>query len=340
MHYCCAALLIFTDYHRMKDMEDMARLTARAPFPESRRAQDAAGVQRIKKRIGPSAVVHLREAYRERLRTRPDDILTRISFADFLANSREYAAAAEHLRLSLKLHPFLSPSGHNVLGRVLYEEGRFKEAEGHLEEALRLVSDYRMAHTNLSLVLKALGRMEEAHARRAAALRLNPQLAQACNRLGDLSARERRFDAAVQDYARAIWLKPDYAQAYHNRAMAYHALGKYGPAVSDFAKVVELTPEDPFAYNNVAWVLATCPEPKHRDGSKAVANATRAVELLGRDVPDVLGTLAAACAEAGDFKNAVRWQEKTLQLAPEREKDMQRQRLELYKAQKPFHETP
>jgi tetratricopeptide (TPR) repeat protein len=182
--------------------------------------------------------------------------------------------------------------------------------------------------------------MEEAHARRAAALRLNPQLAQACNRLGDLSARERRFDAAVQDYARAIWLKPDYAQAYHNRAMAYHALGKYGPAVSDFAKVVELTPEDPFAYNNVAWVLATCPEPKHRDGSKAVANATRAVELLGRDVPDVLGTLAAACAEAGDFKNAVRWQEKTLQLAPEREKDMQRQRLELYKAQKPFHETP
>ncbi len=50
------------------------------------------------------------------------------------------------------------------------------------------------------------------------------------------------------------------------------------------------------------------------------------------------GLLAAAYAETGDFSNAVKWQGKVIELAPEKGKAILRSRLDLYKAHKPYRE--
>ena len=55
-----------------------------------------------------------------------------------------------------------------------------------------------------------------------------------------------------------------------------------------------------------------------------------------------LDTLAAACAEAGDFEGAINWQRKAIELATAAEdrRDFQR-RLKLYEHGKPYHrESP
>jgi hypothetical protein len=73
-------------------------------------------------------------------------------------------------------------------------------------------------------------------------------------------------------------------------------------------------------------------------------NARKAVALAKKTDPlaDWLDTLAAAYAEVGKFNEAVKWQEKALSLPDweKSEREEAQQRLELYKARKPYRETP
>jgi hypothetical protein len=92
-------------------------------------------------------------------------------------------------------------------------------------------------------------------------------------------------------------------------------------------------------FNNLAWLLAICPDTKLRDGKKAVEYARKACEVSKWKDPFHLGTYAAACAEAGDFDEAVKWQRTSLASGlPDSDMESARQRLELYEQKKPFHQ--
>jgi serine/threonine-protein kinase len=72
-----------------------------------------------------------------------------------------------------------------------------------------------------------------------------------------------------------------------------------------------------------------------------VASATTACELTSWGNSDDLNALAAACAEVGDFDNAVRWQSKAIEhLSEEKPKADYRIRLTLYRQKKPYRESP
>jgi hypothetical protein len=67
------------------------------------------------------------------------------------------------------------------------------------------------------------------------------------------------------------------------------------------------------AHHGLAWNLATGPE-NLRDGKRAITHAKKACELTDYRNPGALETLAAAHAEAGNFKEAVRWQKEAIQI--------------------------
>src|SRR5262249_32526764 len=89
----------------------------------------------------------------------------------------------------------------------------------------------------------------------------------------------------------------------HRRALAI-----YDELARPYPDLVE-------AHSRSAWIRATSPDAQYRDGKLAVASANRACELTSWRDPGELEVLAAACAEAGDFASAVRWQQKVLALA-------------------------
>jgi tetratricopeptide (TPR) repeat protein len=67
--------------------------------------------------------------------------------------------------------------------------------------------------------------------------------------------------------------------------------------------------------DELAWLLATNPDPKPRDGAEAVRLAERACALTERRIPALLDTLGAAYAEAGDFARAINAIEEALKRA-------------------------
>jgi hypothetical protein len=69
------------------------------------------------------------------------------------------------------------------------------------------------------------------------------------------------------------------------------------------------------ACNNLAWLMATCPEASFRNGPLAVTLAKRAEQLTGSSNALVMGTLAAAQAEAGHFAEAIAAAGRARQLA-------------------------
>ncbi len=92
--------------------------------------------------------------------------------------------------------------------------------------------------------------------------------------------------------------------------------------------------------NELAWLLATCPDDKYRDAKRSVELATKACELTGWRQWNNLDTLAAAYAETGNFTEAVKWQEKALELVPGQRKPEIAHRLELYKSGTPYRNIP
>ncbi|MCY2988082.1 MAG: tetratricopeptide repeat protein, partial [Planctomycetota bacterium] len=94
------------------------------------------------------------------------------------------------------------------------------------------------------------------------------------------------------------------------------------------------------AYFNLAWIQATCPNARYRDGKNAIVNAGKANQLNGGKDLAYIFTLAAAYAEDGRFDRALEWQTKAIELAPENHKERLRSRLELYKLGKPYRQEP
>jgi tetratricopeptide (TPR) repeat protein len=167
---------------------------------------------------------------------------------------------------------------------------------------------------------------------------LNPTSSFAWNNRGLCWSSKKDYQKAIDDFDRAIDLKPDHALAYNNRGVARQNLREYEKAFADFARAIELKSEFLKPYNERAWLWATCPDERFRDGEKAIASATKACELSGWKDPNILDTLAAAYAESGFYQQARQWQEKAVALTragdPDRKK--YRDRLELYKKSRPY----
>jgi tetratricopeptide (TPR) repeat protein len=113
-------------------------------------------------------------------------------------------------------------------------------------------------------------------------------------------------------------------------------------AIAAYRASLRLMPDFPEALNNLAWILSSSPAAAYRDGAEAVRLAERACALTERKRAQMIGTLAAAYAEAGRFDEAVATGEEASKLAEangdQRLAETNRKLATLYRSGKPYHE--
>ncbi len=181
--------------------------------------------------------------------------------------------------------------------------GRLEEGIGHFQKVLEIKPDDAKAHYSLGNVLLGRGQVKEAIGHFQKALEIQPDDAKAHYSLGNALVGRGQIVEAIGHYQQALEIKPDFADAYYGLGNALLERGQIDEAIGRYQKALEINPRHVGAFNNIAWLRATQPDPKLRDGPQAVTLARRAVELSPGDA-DLLGTLAAAYAETGRFAEA------------------------------------
>ncbi len=205
--------------------------------------------------------------------------------------------------------------------RAIAQDPEFSEAYTRRADTYKQLGQNRLAANDYGRVTKLNPKARNAFKERAKLLTL----------LGD-------YDLAVADLSRALELDSQDAETLTNRGSLYANLGQFDLAQKDFTKAIRLNPRSPIAYNNLGWLLATCDDPNYRNGQQAVLNARKACELLGWKSTDALDTLAAACAEVGRFEEALKWQNKAIDLAPDAAIPHLQSRLDLYRSGKQYRD--
>ncbi len=159
--------------------------------------------------------------------------------------------------------------------------------------------------------------------------------------IGAVYQNQKKFDKAIEIYSAVIGQEgPRQWLFLRGRGDAFLSTGKRGEAIADFEKAAAQHPKDVTSLNNLAWLLATAPEDKLRDGKRAVTLATQACELTEYKEDYILSTLAAAYAETGDFDNAQKWSGKAVELGKNSEHAAAlKKELASYQARKPWREA-
>jgi len=212
------------------------------------------------------------------------------------------------------------------------------------------------AHADLSAVLKDdpknvavlidrgqllvdMNKADDALADFSAALALQPTSAETYLARSQLYTDKKEYGKALVDADEALKLVPTYVEACVARGWNRFLTGEFEKASDDFAKAIEMSPKNPAAYNSQAWLWATCPSDKFRDGKKAVDFAQKALDLTQSKDPTIMDTQAAAFAESGDFAQAARVQEQVVRTLGEGPGAADAAaRLELYRKKQPYRQ--
>ena len=260
----------------------------------------------------------------------------------------------------------------NNLANCYFDVGRREEALKLREDTLRVSrkvlqpedSQTIGAMINLAVSYFDVDRMDEALRLREEVLSLSYKVNGPENRntiaaMGDLamsySATGRNDDSyKMRNDILALVRKvngpehPTTIQAMRSLAFSCDKLGRENEAIMLRTEMLTVRqkvlghshPETIESMNELAWDLATSAEESLRNGRKAVELAEASVSATSRTNAGILDTLAAAYAETDQFYKAVAAEREAIELLKtETEKKECLSHLDLFLAQKPFHQS-
>jgi Flp pilus assembly protein TadD len=207
---------------------------------------------------------------------------------------------------------------------------------------VEVTADNPGAQFALGIGLEKQGQVRRAMVHYRVAVDILPSYTEAHFNIGHLFREEGEWQRAAEEFRTTLRYKPHDLKFRLNLAGVMLEGGQTREAVQRFEESLQVDPDSTEALNNLAWILAANCDPAVRQGARAVEYAERACQLTQFKQTTIVGTLAAAYAEAGRFEDAVATAGKACALAAQNGEqgllEKNRQLLELYRVGKPYHE--
>lgn len=219
---------------------------------------------------------------------------------------------------------------------VYMSVGKYEEASQDYTKAISLNDKNGIYFQQRAIAQKLLGNTDKAIEDYNQAITMEPANVAAWMGRGFIKFQLGKSQEAIDDFSKVIELAPGTAVAFNNRGYNYQLLKQYDKAAKDYEEALKLAPKYLLALQNYGWLLTTCDEARIRNPEKAVKIATAVCEMSEfMDISD-LTLLAAAHASKDEFQEAIGWQEKVVERAPEPQKSVAKKILELYQSKKPL----
>ena len=183
----------------------------------------------------------------------------------------------------------------------------FDRAFADLTEAIRLDPGNVALVLSRGKVCSKRGRFTQAMADIDWFIRMRPSDPAGYSARGEALMENLESEAAIAEFTRAIEVDPTYVSALLLRAKTWRRRGDFARAIDDYAEATRRAPDDPEAHRALPGSSPPAPPriPRRPPGRPGGNSRLRADPLEQHRLPEAL---AAACAEAGDFPSAAKWQ--------------------------------
>jgi tetratricopeptide (TPR) repeat protein len=235
---------------------------------------------------------------------------------------------------------------YRIIDTALDLQKKGENAAALVEWKKALVMDPNDARANngIAVALSVVGNSEDAITYFRKATQINSNFFEASYNLGLELVKKNQLNEAIEAWLNAVRIRPDFAAGHENLGYAFYVQGKFQDSLTHLRLALAGEPDRVSVLNLAASLLATCPEASIRNGTEAIALASRAQQLsAGHDVA-ILDTLSAAYAELGRFSRAIEVEEQAIALTTQRG-DLRlintlKTHLARYKSNAPLREPP
>jgi tetratricopeptide (TPR) repeat protein len=262
-----------------------------------------------------------------------------MSYAETLAMAGRSEDAIARLTDALKVAP-----SHVELWyrRGLYRKalGQVDEALVDFQEALRLQANAAPVLFQVGLIAQERGQRDEALALFTQVVLQSPGNMDARYRLGLLLMGMGRSREAAAQLAMAAQANPSNVEARANLALSLLRSGQVAAAIAEYRQALKLQPGWTEAQCDLARLLAHPLSGNDRNLPEATKLAEEACQMTKYEHPAAVQSLAMVYSEVGRFDEAVKLQQRALELVTGKADDQTlaviKRRVNLYKSRRPF----
>jgi len=246
-------------------------------------------------------------------------------------NLGRHDEAIKVFKQTIKINPNNTNAYYN-LGITYRDLGRHDEAIESFKQTVRINPNNTDAYCNLGTIYRDLGRRNEAIEAFKQMIKITPNDADAYCNLGTTYKDLGRFEEAIEAFKQTVSINPNNTDAYCNLGTIYKDLGRHDEAIKAFQQMIRINPNDTDAY----YSLGTTYKDLGRR-NEAIQVFKEAIRIKPNNAI-VHASLASLFAKSGDFDKAIEYQEKAIELVDDKTKKEYEQRLEAYKARRPWQE--